>query len=353
MIFHSQPTVAQTIELAKKNNIDIEKGGIAKAIEQTLSPHPWYVQSALGISAWIAGLIFAIYITRILGVSNVVVGVLIGFSLYSIGFLVFRARPNSITWRQFSLASSLAGLLVTTFFVFRLFASPWLVGLMLLTTETLAFLLHADPVRRYIAISNGLPALMFILASMESALAYQLVAPLGLYAVHLFWSRQDWQFTIAPEILKPLKYGLPVALFIIIQGLVSNKISTPVKVWDITNILTVIILARICYLELLRHQKLSPLNIIASVALMASMAIITVDSPGILVSITIIFIGFKNANRLLTFGAILAFILFLTHFYFALQLDLISKSILLSIGGVIFMLAARILHSRLKLEGTS
>jgi len=299
MILQSQTAITKVIEMAEDNDISHNKELIDTAIEQTTNPHPWYIQSALGISAWIAGLIFAEYVRRSLHLPQTYIGLLIGMALYAIGIIIFRLKPRSITSRQFGLAVSLAGMIISTSFVFELTKLPWSAGLLMITFESLVFWLHADPVRRYIAITNGLPALMFILASMKSALAYQLVVPLGLYAVYFLWNRQSWQFSVSPKILKPLKYGLPVALFVIVQGLVSNQISTPVKTWDITNSLTVIILAKICYNELRRLNLLQPINILGLIVLVSSLAIITVDSPGILVSITVTMIGFQNANKLL------------------------------------------------------
>ncbi|VAW76003.1 hypothetical protein MNBD_GAMMA12-2670 [hydrothermal vent metagenome] len=359
MIFQSPLTIAKLLEIATTNKIINDPTQIKESLKQTSRSHPWYVQTALGISAWSAAIIFMTYINTTLIKPSVLIGLVtrqtsnsiglvIGISLYIIGALVYRYKPSSITWRQFSLSISLAGMLLSTFYIGnQINTKDWEVGLFLIVAETIVFYFHNDPVRRYIAVTNGLPAVLFILPSFRSDLAFQLIAPIVLYAVYLFWHKQEWRLKIAPDIIKPLKYGLPVALFATTYWMVNNY-SIRAYLWDVCNFMIALIFFRIYYSELERHQLLRPVNLIAGFILIMAMALITINSPGIMVSITVIFIGFQNANKLLTIGAILAFTYFLVHFYFLIGVHLIDKSMLLIIGGVLFLIAARILHSQVK-----
>ncbi|VAW76006.1 hypothetical protein MNBD_GAMMA12-2673 [hydrothermal vent metagenome] len=360
MIFRSPPTIARLLEIATTNKIINDPTQIKELLKKPSSAHPWYIQTALGISAWIAAVIFSSYINTTLIKPLVVmglithqtsnsIGVVIGISLYIIGALVYRYKPNSIICRQFSLSISLAGMLLSLFYlgIPTSFIPEWTTGLFLLVAETIVFYFHSDPVRRYIAITNGLPVVIFNLPILQLDLVCQLIVPIGLYAVYLFWNKQEWQLKIAPDIIKPLKYGLPVALIVITYWMV-NAYQVPNYIWDICNFMIALIFFRVFYSELERYQLLTPGNLIAGFILIMTLAMITINSPGIMTAITVIFIGFQNANKLLTISAILAFAYFLVNFYFSIEVHLIDKATLLIIGGVLFLITARILHSQVK-----
>jgi len=354
MMFKPLPTLKRIIDIVESNNLQCDKRRIDSSLKDLSAPHPWYVQSALGIAAWIAAFLFWAYFTTLGRHSNISTNLPIGIFFYIAGIFMYRYKPISITWRQLSLSLSLTGMLMSVILIQEMSARPWVAGLFLLVAESIIFWFHFDPVRRFIAVTNGLPAVLMILFSINSPFAYQLMVALGIYAVYVLWSRNHWQFKVDPNILKPIKYGLPIALFVIIHGLVTNGTSLNIETWALSNIITAIILANICYKQLERHKMHTDIaSLVFMFVTIAIAALTTINSPGVLVSITVIFLGFQNSSKLLTLGAILAFIIFMGHLYLTLQLNLISKSMLLSGSGIVFLGAAFLIHRLLaKLEHT-
>lgn len=353
-MFKPLPTLDRVIALAESNNLQCDKKRIHSSLKDLKAPHPWYVQSALGIAAWIAAFLFWAYFTTFGRQSNFSTNLPIGLFFYVAGIFAYRYKPTSITWCQLSLSLSLSGMLISVLLIQEISARPWVAGLFLLVAESIVFWFHFDPVRRFISVTNGLPAILMILFSVSSPFAYQLMVALGISAIYALWNRNHWQFKVDPNILKPVKYGFPVALFVIIHGLVTNSVSLNIEAWAFSNVITAIILAHICYKQLERHKMHTDISsLVYMLVTIVIAAVTTINSPGVLVSITVIFLGFQNSSKLLTFGAIVAFIIFMGHLYLTVQLNLISKSILLSISGIVFLLAALLIHRLLtKLENT-
>jgi uncharacterized membrane protein len=137
--------------------------------------------------------------------------------------------------------------------------------------------------------------------------------------------------------LIPFGYAMVVAAFSVVlfmqQYSVWDEPETPM--WPLQFVFGLALLAAIVWTvgkDRLTHEPVA-------CALALAVALSLVSAPGLLASLALIIVGYARDNRVLTSVGILHVPVFLFYFYYALDMDLLSKSWLLMGTGLILLLA--------------
>lgn len=91
--------------------------------------------------------------------------------------------------------------------------------------------------------------------------------------------------------------------------------------------------------------RLGSLQARAALAVAAVLALATLKAPGLAPAIVILLTGFANGNRLLVGAGIVALVLYLSSYYYLLEVTLLTKSVVLFFTGIA-LLGARMLLNR-------
>jgi hypothetical protein len=353
----NSPSVRELLEHLQARGL-ITEGGVKRITEKlerptTESKDPLYIRILSGIGAWVA----AIFLILFLGISGIIQGG-IGAFLCGVVFLmggigIAKATKGTFV-DQLSLALVFSGNLLVLFGV----------GEVSRIHHLYVFVIaHAIVcVVVYPFFSNGI---------------YRFVAPTALVALMTAWIIEQklfvlMHFLIAAEtffagtllLLKkrrasfePLVYSaalmLPTTLLLMnlthadlgqLADLWGGGFKEPL--WPSSLLLTIGLIY--LYFQLAGGRKLfhNPLLILA---VLSTILLGIVTTPGILVAVGLLIVGYAFDDRILTGLSYLFLLCFLVVFYYTLNIDLASKSWVIGGNGVV-LLIVRWISGRFKLE---
>ena len=296
---------------------------------------PWYLQALAGMGAWVA----AAFVVAFLACSGLID--LDGSFPYfwstvfiAIGVIVQRWRGDQgVFSHQLSLACSLVGqgLLIggsaEQFGIataFGVYTGAAVVLFFLFPTMIHRFLMAFGSMSLAAAAINDL--------NIESTYA-------GLFAVEMAlvcatFSEDRWLPARLKLALRPLGYAAAMSLIWISSDFFLREFAGLANTWAYRGIAA----AGLVFLvyQASRHASRRSMGPAAWGA-GATVALAVVSTPGIIVSLTIIFVGlWRQARSMLTLG-VLALGYYLFAFYYSMKLDLWSKSFVLIASGAVLL----------------
>lgn len=331
-------------ELIAEGYLPVEKRGeLAGLLAGEPVGTTWYIQAAVGISAWIAALFI---------IGFIVTGIILTESAlaYSVTGLIFIAVAVGVKYLfrrsnfagQLSLAISLAG---QGLFV----AGIGLGAESLLTTclitilmEATLFLLYPGRLHRFISALVILGAILTLLyGEWEIYEATHGLVILLLSLALLIWSEDSYFVSRGLRSLaRPLGYAVTLTLLGLLLPSVIYEINY-VKHWWISTLgLLVVSLLFFIYLRFGRNVlNLSPTLMAAMAGGVVVLSLLTWQTPGILASLILLIVGFWRGRRLVWGLAVAFLVFFIGAFYYHLALDLYEKSLILMGSGALLFLA--------------
>jgi len=331
-------------ELIAEGYLPVEKRGeLTGLLADEAVGTTWYIQAAVGISAWIAALFI---------IGFIITGIILTESAlaYSITGLIFIAAAVGIKYLfrrsnfagQLSLAISLAGQGLFVAGIYLGTESLLTTCLITILMEATLFLLYPGRLHRFISALILLGAILTLLyGEWEIYEATHALVILLLSLALLIWSEDSYFVSQGLRSLsRPLGYAVTLTLFGLLLPSVIYEINY-VKYWWLSTLgLLVVSLLFFIYLRFGRNV----LNL--SLALMAAMAggvvvlsLLTWQTPGILASLILLIVGFWRGHRLVWGLAVAFLVFFIGAFYYHLALDLYEKSLILMGSGALLLLA--------------
>ncbi|HVK53621.1 MAG TPA: DUF4401 domain-containing protein [Burkholderiales bacterium] len=321
--------------------------GETPAPEKTDSP--WYVRAMLGVAGWIGALFLLGFVGA--GLAFVFkdegIALVVGLLCCAGAFGIFRiARENNFL-TQFGLAVSLAGQVMVGFGLTKLTrhidSAEFFFMFALFEAALAAFV--PNFVHRAWSAFAAVIALSFALALHGAA---QLLP--GLLAVTLaaLWLN-EFHWTTRGNAMRAIAYGLTLGLiqvdaqllFGASSGLWHGRVDgLAIGPW-IGPMLAGVALVWTAF-RLLRRYAISPRSRVGLGAIIATamIAAASIQAPGVSAALLIIVLGFANANRTLFGLGVIALLVYLSHFYYQLDITLLVKSGVLT-GTGCALLAAR------------
>lgn len=314
---------------------------------------PWFVRVMLGVAGWIGALFllaffgFAFELLRDSAPAQLVVGAVV----CAIAAFMFRAQPRNEFLAQFAFAISLAGQgLVLVGFTSAIKSNPAAVAVSMALVQTALFFLVANFLHRIWCAWTAALAVAFALASWHLPLY---AAPLLTALFAGVWLSGGPQRAQVGARWRAGGYGLALALVQTILFLDAGVLrwlffrggqDVYGYAW-IAGVLMAVVWFVSILLLLRREQAVSSHNG-ARLALLGIVivALVTLKAPGFAPLIAMILLGFANGARVLIGLGALALLGYGMHYYYALNITLLEKSMWLAATGIALLLARQLLY---------
>lgn len=300
---------------------------------------PWYIRALIAAGAWIAALLFILFLVATTALRSEAATLGTGAALLA-GALGLRHAARGLFLHQLAFALSLAGQVLLTGGLGRMLdwdAAVWGAALAL---EVLLIVAYPDPLHRFVSTLLAVTAGAVLLHALE-ALPFVHVLVLGAAAGATgLWERETALVqSRAASLVRPVAYGLAGGLLGLLTLPATGDGAFAGLPWWPSTLGLAVVLGVLLYRLL--HETAASLatraRLLTAVALLVPL---TSDAPGLPAALLVLVLGFRHGRRLLM-GLALAFLaLFLTLFYYNLNLTLLAKSFLL-MGTGLALLAVR------------
>jgi len=336
--------------------------GLADEIEEA----PWYIRSLIAFGAWIASFFFLGFIALLgwsvfddlLGKSALLV-----FSLFCLlGATVLRNKRSQEFSVQVALAITLAGevllaiglALQQNYSYFSDNHTEVIVLLGLLASQGIIFFVYPDRTLRFLSIVAMISeTIILIYVNHVPSVVHGVLLVLAIGFTQLVLAEPKIYSTKVAEIFNPLKYGVLIGLLgsmmlstmYILPDLHNQAMVFP-KPWISTLSMGAILIY--CLLRVTANTAFPMRESVKIVALVGAVCFILLswNAPGLVLSFVILLLGFHSANRIITGIAIGFFVIFLTAFFYGIEVSLLHKSYTLIGTGSFLLVAWYILHKQ-------
>jgi len=313
-------------------------------LETLLAPDPntipWYIRGAVGLSGWIAALFIVGFVIVGLGTmykftESALILVLIGTGLCMAMTAVKRYWLESIFIGQTSLAINLAGQLLIIVGVGAETEEIIATAIATIVLQVIMIQIYPDPIQRFLSVLMIVGALFVLMEEWKFYEAIHLLVIILATISLIIWA-VDSKFVSRnlDAISRPIGFGTVVALFglLIISTLEDSHV---VYWWFSTSGLLLLLLGLMAYITHHAEFELPQSMLIGLVGGTVLLTLLTAQAPGIMAACLIVILAFWRGDTILMGVAIAFLTLFISAFYYNLNLTLLQKSLmLLASGGV-------------------
>ena len=322
----------------QKLALDAAASDAELAVNSASLKTPWYVQLLVGVSAWLAAIFFIGFLVVAEIVQSETSALIVGAILMVVALGLKYLLKQTIFVDQVAFAVSLVGQGLLIGGIGAQFDSLLVGALAAIGLEVLLYFIYPDSLHRFVSVillAVALMVLAFEREVMDLTHLYVLGAAAGAVLV--------WQKDLLShdgrwgELLRPLRYGLPVALFGI--SLLSLFSELEIAHWWLSAAAVALVLI---YLGMRILGELDmAIQSAAGIGMVVALVVLSIpaiQTPGILAAILVLVVGFWRNNQLLL-GLAAAFLLFfLGAYYYNLDITLLNKSFVLMATGVVLLL---------------
>jgi len=316
---------------------------------------PWFVRVMLGFAGWIGALFLLSFIGAAMQfiIRDSTASLITGALICAAAVFIFRKAGRKDFAVQFGLATSFTGQMLFIVGLMEMFRWGSSFGYVVLAVfEGILAVVVINSIHRVVSACVAAVSISFALSSY----GLQHIPP-GLISlgIAIIWLN-EFKWAKKGSLVRPVGYGLIIAAAYINGALLMH---TPMwfgggehrvpqlvtlSYW-LGSILNGAVLIFVVYRLLTReglglNDRISLLSLLSALAI----AVSSFKSPGVSTGLIIVLLGYANGNKVLTGFGIFSLIAYLSHFYYQLDVTLLTKSISLIITGTVF-LAARFAFS--------
>lgn len=326
---------------------------------------PWYVRIMSGVAGWIAAALLVAVVPIGLGEifdhgwTWLVIG---GAACLLAWYLSIRDSSGDFTG-QFAFALSVAGQIQILIGLEQLMG--WdlrTLGWVVVALELLLFFAIAGFIHRVWTVVAGGLALLYLIGGLEHS---NILLALTLGAFALVWLN-EFRMPGHQGYLHPLGYGLlSVIVILVVTGSIDmgglrssfvpeQGLAGELLVQPLLGAMSVAALVVVVTLAILKQQMIPQREGVglALLGVAVLVALTTLWAPGIGAAYLVILIGYAHGNRVLLGLGVFGLLSYLSHYYYALELSLLHKSVVLVTTGIMLILA-RLMFLRLGLIGAA
>lgn len=312
---------------------------------------PIYLRTLVGLGAWVATILLIAFFYALHLLDDARSAIVFGVVLVG-GAAWLRRRSSGDFTRHAAVAASFAGqglILMAVEMLWRHDAVPFVVAALM---SIVLIVLFPDPLHRFISAAIAVGATAAALVALHVSHALDITALMTVVACAWVWrvdlrNRSD----DLTEMLAPVGYGLAVGLFGLclfgtFYSMIGGARDHAPAFGAVTTDGIAVVLA-VYVMAILREHDTSPSSVAGATILIiiALFAALTLKSPGILIGVSILILGFDRRNLILIELATAFLIVFGAANYYNVDLTLLEKSGILVASGVLCLLA-RVLLSR-------
>lgn len=293
----------------------------------------WYIRAMLGVAGWIGAwfLMGFFGLAFTLGLKNASAMFILGALCCAGAFAIFRSGRNNDFLTQFGLVVSLAGQFMIGFSIASLFDNreTSLEFLLFAVFEVLLVAIIPNFVHRVLSTIGAVGGIAVALA-LQGAMS--LLPSILAFAVVMIWLN-EFRWAAHGSMVRPIGYGVTLILLSPLQLVASiwshHELHNGLIIWlgplIIGAMLIKLVFGLLVRYEIAPNSKVGAISLAAAVAIAAT----AFKAPGIGLALLVVILGFANANRILIGIGIIALLMYISHFYYQLNVTLLVKSMVL------------------------
>ncbi len=335
-------------KLAEENLLDSDwEPKTRTQLAREHNEQPWYVRIMVGFSAWLASWMLIGFVVGAAIVESEQATLILGVVLV-VGAVVGRCVSDNDFITQMALAVSLAGEALMIFGVAQISDSIEITILSFVALEAVLLAFYPDIVHRFLSAASIIFALAILLFEWKALdWIHVIVISFAVLFVLLVYAEQHFLARGQARLLTPVKWGvlfgqlgvLMLSTVYVLPELMKSMQLFP-NPW-ISSIGLGLLLLYLVY-ELVKSENFTftSANTAALYASCILVIIVCALAPGLIMALIILLLGFARVDRVLMGVAIGFFTVFLTAFFYGIELTLLTKSMLL-IGTGALLIAGR------------
>ena len=318
--------------------------------QEATASMPWFVRVLTGFGAWLASIFLIIFISiGVLGVGEEVGAIVLGLLLTGVAVLMRHAGSN-VFLTQLALSSGLAGQGLLIGGVGAL-ADEKMAALATVVLQLVLLFVYPDVIQRFLSTLFGGTALLFLLRrTAPGVLVDVTLVGLTVLAHLLFLHQARLQSGRWRELVSPAAFGLVTTLLLSlvvrtwfhdIYGSAFREDATELPAGVLTLGLAVVTLYSAW--RVLEETDSEPGGTagVTAFASLGLMAVLTLQTPGVIAAIGILLLGFHRRSVVLLGMAVIFILAFGVGYYYDLQISLLAKSLAL-LGSGLMLLGLRL-----------
>lgn len=291
---------------------------------------PWFVRVLVGIGAWIAAAFLVLFLFALNLVDADSTAVFTGVVLLGLSFWMRRSSRSDFL-HQLALALWLVGQILTVFGVGSLTDSVPAAAAASLLAQGATILRFPDAVARFLATGFAVASLAALLVEAEIPFSIDLaLLAAALPAGYLWWRRPAALASPYAEAVGPVGYGLVVSAFLLLLTTFGDPFERGGVGLVAASGLTAGVLA-------IALALMSPRPRIAVLGGILILGAATVSAPGVMAGVGALLLAFRAGDRVLMGMAWVFLAVFLTGYYYDLEITLLEKSGLLAASGAVLL----------------
>jgi uncharacterized membrane protein len=316
---------------------------LGKSAEDDGQASPWFVRGLVALSAWIAAILFLSFVfgTRLISTSGG--SVALGIVILVLAVVIRRAGARSPFLAQLGLALSMAGQALFIGGVGEKLHGE--AGALAAVGVSIALIIaYPDRTHRFLSTVIAVAGAAFFMHEIHFSYGAQLlIAVLAAGGGHLWFHESRLLSGSLEPVTRPVAYGVIAGLFLLlIPSVLPREFHGTLHIapgWlPATTVLTALLLS-VEYRLLAFHDGLK--NRAAVLLLFAgtvALAAVSYNAPGIIAALLVLAIAYHRGNRILTGMAFAFLAVFLSAYYYNVQLTLLAKSYALLASGAVLLL---------------
>ncbi|MET0406668.1 MAG: DUF4401 domain-containing protein [Cystobacter sp.] len=311
---------------------------------------PWFIRVLAGGGAWLSALFLTVFLILLVPNNRRPTALVMSLIIITAAVLM-RTRSTHVFATQFTLSIGLAGQGFFIVGVANLTREETLVALAIVLLQGALLVITPDLLQRFLSALFASLALLYVVRQTlpEVGMDMTLVAITALAHV-LFLQQGTWQSRPWGERVTPLAFGLTTTLFtaLIIRTWFHEAYARRLHSEDFVlppGVLT-LGLAAVTLYSAWRVMKDIPegpqgaaeVTLLAGLALLA---VVTLDSPGVIAALGVLMLGFHRRAVVLIGMAVIFVLVFGVSHYYDMKVSLLAKSLSL-MGSGLLLLGARL-----------
>ena len=328
---------------------------------------PWYVRTMLGIAGWIGALFMlgALFSGFAMLFDSALAAGVLGVVACLVSMIIYRSLTHNDFMAQFGFAISLAGQGLLVFSMLQgleLFEGGTdfidrirQLAIIMVGLQLILFFMIPNYLHRIWSGVMGVSALTFLIIQFGF---YPFSLALLLAATALVWLKEfDWAKHSA--MVQALGYSL---VFVCFMHLVTeNHVIGMSRFWqevfgvtpiggNFGNNISVLMLGLVLLVVVVVLLKRAGTQLMSSKGIAAWLlalfiALLGIWTPGITVALVFAILGYAHGNRVLTGMGLVTLVIFVSQFYYQLELTLLYKSIVLCVSGLALLLMRKLMKT--------
>lgn len=316
---------------------------------------PWFVRLMLGFAGWMGALFLLAFLAAGFAVIFKSASVAFGLGVAACAFTtaIFRTNPKNDFIAQFGLAISLTGQILIAYGpIHWLEGSNSLICTCIALEQAVLFLLVPNFTHRIWCAWASITAASFTLTN----LGLEAFTPALTTALVAWVTLSEFTLTRHISTVRAAIYGSAIAAIQTaflhgsqVSNVMSGHTSPSLDLGPTGFYLgrgAVILVLIGALVALLKREDVTPFSKRGQLACIGTLVLglTAIKAPGLAPTLTILLLGFANADRLLSGLGIFSLLAYTSHYYYSLESTLLVKSALLMILGVVLLLVRLLLR---------